>query len=148
MIIAIDPGVNGGMAWDSSGASCVKWTTLGDMYSRLYQLSQAPSQLSGGCVAYLEHVTSSPIMGKKACFTFGENFGEWKAMLYAAGIPTRLIKPQTWQRNIPGLSGKQGTARKKVLKEHAQQLFPNIKVTSMVQDALILLNYAKDDYNK
>ena len=28
-------------------------------------------------IAYLEHVTASPIMGKKACFTFGHNFGQW-----------------------------------------------------------------------
>ena len=111
MIIAIDPGVNGGMAYyDPAGAVVAsKWTVLGDVHDRL----ETACALADSPVAYLEHVTSSPIMGKKACFTFGHNFGQWEALLYSLRIKTILIKPQVWQKDIPNLSGKQGAARKK-----------------------------------
>ena len=145
MIIAIDPGVAGGIAWkkewDSPGAA--KWTSIGDMRSLLRGLlSEVPA--SESITAYLEHVTASPIMGKKACFTFGHNFGQWETLLYCLDIKTVLIKPQSWQRLIPNLSGKTGSARKKALKSHAERLFPSFKVTAANQDALLILNYITD----
>lgn len=146
MILAIDPGVAGGIAWqkewDEPGAA--KWTSIGDMRDLIRGLlSSVP--VKEETVAYLEHVTASPIMGKKACFTFGHNFGQWETLLYCLGVKTVLLKPQSWQRLIPNLSGKTGSARKKALKAHAERLYPRMKVTAANQDALLILNYVKEN---
>ncbi len=138
----VDPGVSGALAYDIQGCTtAVPWRDLGDMYYLLKGvLSKIPS--SDEPVAYLEHVTASPIMGKKACFTFGHNFGQWETLLFCLKVRTEMVKPQTWQRGIPGLSGA-GAVRKKALKNHASRLYPGERVTAATQDALLILNYAQ-----
>lgn len=126
------------MAYDiGQGAEVVAWGGIAKMQDELKSVLVC-------CVdppiAILEHVTSSPIMGKRACFTFGHNFGQWETLLFCHGIRTELVKPQTWQRGIPGLGA---SDRKKALKAHAARLFPTIKVTGWAQDALLILNYAQ-----
>ena len=142
ILIGVDPGVTGAIAYEIEGCTtAVPWNDVSDMYYLLKGvLSQVPS--SDEPVAYLEHVTASPIMGKKACFTFGHNFGQWETLLFCLKIRTELVKPQTWQRSIPGLTGT-GAVRKKALKNHAARLFPGERVTAATQDALLILNYAK-----
>ena len=141
-LFGVDPGVSGGVAYEIGGrVTAVPWRGMGGMYHSLKEvLSQVPS--SDEPVAYLEHVTSSPIMGKKACFTFGHNFGQWETLLFCLKIRTEMVKPQTWQREIPGLSGA-GAVRKKALKNHAARLFPGERVTAATQDAFLILNYAQ-----
>lgn len=145
-MIGIDPGVKGGMAYDLGyGPQVVAWGGIAKMHDELKQyLAVLPLEVTP--TACLEHVTSSPIMGKRACFTFGHNFGQWETLLFCLKIRSELVKPQTWQRGIPGLAGA-GDMRKRALKAHAARLFPDIKVTAATQDALLILNYAMDKKN-
>jgi crossover junction endodeoxyribonuclease RuvC len=49
-------------------------------------------------VAVVEKVSSSPQMGVKSAFSFGEGFGGVKFMLAALCIPVEFVRPQTWKK--------------------------------------------------
>lgn len=143
---AIDPGTSGAIAaglGDGKTFELLGWqnfTTITDV--RDFIIEKLDEHPTANPRVLLEHVHSSPGMGKKSAFTFGENFGEWKGLLCALRIPITLVKPQMWQRSIGGLKGKEGNVRKNVLKAHAQRIYPNEKITLKNADALLLLDYS------
>ena len=96
-LFGVDPGVTGAIAYEIEGCTtAVPWNDVSDMYYLLKGvLSQVPS--SDEPVAYLEHVTASPIMGKKACFTFGHNFGHECAGLFLYPLTTN----HCWHSGLP-----------------------------------------------
>ncbi len=137
-MIAIDPGTSGGMACHTGNiVEAVAFTTEGDAVRWLRAFEPDIT------VAWMEDVHSSPQMGVRSAFTFGRNFGFWSGALTAMGIPVRLVKPQVWQRGIPGLSGLQGTPRKAALKAEAQRRFPSMKITYATADAILMADWAR-----
>jgi Holliday junction resolvasome RuvABC endonuclease subunit len=89
------------------------------------------------CKAYLEQVHSSPQMGVKSAFTFGNGFGHLEMALTAAGIPFERVRPQVWQKAM----GCMTKGDKNVSKKRSQELFPQIKVTHAIADALLIASY-------
>ena len=71
-MIAVDPGVKRGMAYDvGSGPILTSWGGVAKMYEELETvLTVMKPPPNTAPVAYVEHVTASPIMGRKAAFTF------------------------------------------------------------------------------
>jgi hypothetical protein len=66
----------------------------------------------------------------------------WGAAV-AIGYKTTVLSPKAWQKEHPslGAKAKQTTTQwKNRLKDHAQILFPQIKVTLWNADALLLLD--------
>jgi hypothetical protein len=57
--------------------------------------------------------------------------------LTAAGIPFTRVRPQIWQKELNCLTGGQ----KNITKQRAQELFPSIKVTHAIADALLIAKY-------
>ena len=90
-----------------------------------------------GIHAYIEQVHSSPQMGVKSAFTFGNGFGHLEMALTAAGIPFTRIRPQVWQKELGCLT----KGDKNVSKRKAQELFPSMKVTHATADALLIAKY-------
>jgi hypothetical protein len=90
-----------------------------------------------GIHAYIEQVYSSPQMGVKSAFTFGNGFGHLEMALTAAGIPFARIRPQVWQKELGCLT----KGDKNVSKRKAQELFPSMKVTHATADALLIAKY-------
>lgn len=133
-IIGIDPGTNGGIAWITDGKPCVEKMpdTLQDLWELLRDVAS-----EGNCHAYIEQVHSSPQMGVKSSFTFGNRFGHLEMALTAAGIPFTRTRPQVWQKELGCLT----KGDKNVTKRMAQELFPNIKVTHSTADALLIATY-------
>jgi crossover junction endodeoxyribonuclease RuvC len=133
-IIGIDPGTNGGIAWITDGKPCVEKMpdTLQDLWELLRDIA-----VEGQCVAYLEQVHSSPQMGVVSSFTFGNGFGHLEMALTAAGIPFERVRPQVWQKAM----GCMTKGDKNVSKRKAQELFPQIKVTHAIADALLIASY-------
>ena len=143
-MIAVDPGVSGAMAYDvGNGPTVVPWGDVAQMHHELAQVLQVLLLEKNPPTAYMEDVSASPIMSKKGAFTFGHNFGQWETLFYCFNVRLELIKPQTWQKGIKGISGTTGPARKRALKAHAARLFPQFRVTEKTQDALLILNYVK-----
>ena len=133
-IIGIDPGTNGGIAWITGGKPCVEKMpdTLQDLWELLRDIASG-----GNCHTYIEQVHSSPQMGVKSAFTFGNGFGHLEMALTATGIPFTRIRPQVWQKELGCLT----KGDKNVTKRKAQELFPSLKVTHATADALLIAKY-------
>jgi hypothetical protein len=138
-IIGIDPGVNGGIAWITDGKPCVEKMpdTLQDLWELIVSISMNAEVGGTGIHAYIEQVSSSPQMGVKSAFTFGNGFGHLEMALTAAGIPFERVRPQVWQKAM----GCMTRGDKNVSKRKAQELFPQIKCTHAVSDALLIASY-------
>lgn len=48
----------------------------------------------------LEKVHSMPKQGVKSSFSFGMNYGVWRGILAASGLPWELVTPQAWQKGL------------------------------------------------
>jgi hypothetical protein len=135
-IIGIDPGTNGGIAW-TYGKS-VAYEKIPETIKDLFELfTDIVMDRDGDCRAYLEQVHSSPQMGVKSAFTFGNGFGHLEMGLTAAGISFSRIRPQVWQKDM----GCMTKGDKNVSKRKAQELFPDIKITHATADALLIMSY-------
>lgn len=134
MILGIDPGKGGGMAivglnvphtfkLDATEADIAEWLLSFDSAE----------------MAFIERVASSPQMGVKSAFTFGQGYGFLRGLLVAMKIPFQEVSPQKWQRAMGCLTG----GDKNVSKSRAQQLFPTTKVTHAIADALLIAEYGR-----
>lgn len=134
--VGIDPGKSGGVAWvDGLGLSALAKKTpasLGDIWD-LFKRGPRPAR------AVIEFVHSSPQMGVKSAFTFGEGYGAWLMALTAARIPYSVITPRRWQTALGCLSG----GDKNVTKARAQALFPALTITHAIADALLIAEYCR-----
>lgn len=145
-IIGIDPGANGGIAWIADGKPCVEKMpeTLQDLWDLVVSVS-LNAGTGGTCIkAYIEQVHSSPQMGVKSAFTFGNGFGHLEMALTAAGIPFERVRPQVWQKAL----GCMTKGDKNVTKKLASELFPSIKCTHNVSDALLIAHYGTKQHNQ
>jgi hypothetical protein len=135
-IIGIDPGTNGGVAWITDGKPCVE--KMPDTLQDLWELVLAAiDETYAMTFAYIKQVHSSPQMGVKSAFTFGNGFGHLEMALTAAGIPFERVRPQVWQKELGCLT----KGDKNVTKRKAQELFPGMKVTHATADALLIAHY-------
>jgi hypothetical protein len=139
--IGIDPGVNGGIAWISNGRPCAEKMpdTLPDLWELLVSISMNAGTGGTGIKAYLESVHSSPQMGVKSAFTFGNGYGHLEMALTAAGIPFDRVRPQVWQKAM----GCMTRGDKNVTKAKAAEMFPTIRVTHAIADALLIAEYGR-----
>jgi len=139
--IGIDPGKNGGIAWITDGRACVEKMpdTLQDLWELVQDIQRAnviwPDKAP--CRAYIEQVASSPQMGVKSAFSFGQGFGHLEMALTAAGIPFERVRPQVWQKSLGCMTG----GDKNITKRRAQELFPGHKITHATADALLIAHY-------
>jgi len=140
-IIGIDPGKSGGIVWITDGKPCVEKMpdTLQDLWELIVSISMNAGIGGTDIHAYIEQVHSSPQMGVKSAFTFGNGFGHLEMALTAAGIPFTRIRPQVWQKKL----GCMTKGNKNITKQKAQELFPGIKVTHAIADALLIATYGK-----
>jgi len=146
-IIGIDPGGSGGIAWITNGKACVEKMpeTLQDLWELMQDIAtngtptERLSKAVHGCKAYIEQVHSSPQMGVKSAFTFGNGFGHLEMALTAAGIPFERVRPQVWQKALGCMTG----GDKNVSKRKAQELFPNLKCTHATSDALLIAEFGR-----
>ena len=144
-IIGCDPGKSGAIAWITDGKPCVEKMpeTLQDLWDLIQDIRAVSSPPLGigttSAMAYIEQVSSSPQMGVKSAFTFGNGFGHLEMALTAAGIPFERVRPQVWQKAM----GCMTKGDKNVSKAKAQELFPSMKCTHAISDALLIAEYGR-----
>ena len=137
--IGIDPGKSGGICFlmddDIRSFKCPETTP--DMTEELILAKDIRK-----CTAIVEKVWSFPGQGVKSVFSFGYNYGLWIGILSALKIPYILVPPNKWIKyySVPKLERKD---RKNYLKQLAQQMYPNHKITLYNADAILLANYLK-----
>ena len=137
--IGIDPGMSGGIAFvPEHGAAWAEKMpeTLRDLWDLLNPYGSSDDYQ---VFAIFEKVHSMPGQGVSSSFKFGQGFGHLEMALTAAKIPFTYARPQAWQKHMQCLTG----GDKNVSKQRAQQLFPHIKVTHAIADALLIAEYGK-----
>jgi crossover junction endodeoxyribonuclease RuvC len=147
-IIAMDPGLSGGIAVSRFGKTeCYAMPeTQGDLLALVRDIRTAAAVEGGDIVCVVEEV--SGFAGKaqpgSAMFRFGEHFGFIKGVIQASEIRLVLVRPQVWQKGF-GLGTASACASKTIwknkLKAEAQRRFPHLTVTLKTADALLILEY-------
>lgn len=142
--IGVDPGKSGAIAFVTDGWS-EPWfvknnETLTDLVDTVRDSLKNGS--TSDTFAVIEKVHSSPQMGVRSAFTFGESYGQLTALLVALGIPYEVIRPQLWQKSMQCLTG----GDKNITKAKAQALYPKMKITHANADALLIATYCKRNF--
>ena len=141
-IIGIDPGASGGIVvlCDGRTAAYKMPATERDVWQLLAEHEPA--------TCYIEKVSSSPQMGVVSAFKFGRSVGLLHMAAIAAGLRVEFVTPQKWQRALGlivkgrGL-GQDDTSKKNRNKARAQELYPALKVTHAIADALLIAEYGR-----
>ncbi len=139
--IGIDPGINGGIATiNNNFVQAYKMPqTIRDLWELIHEIKSTAELENYSITAALESVWSSPQMGVKSAFTFGNGFGHLEMALTALGVPYERVRPAVWQKAMGCLT----KGDKNVSKRRAQELFPALKVTHAIADALLIAEFAR-----
>jgi hypothetical protein len=152
--ITIDPGVNGGIAWDSAQlASCMGMpgsdTEIAEEIQRIAEMDDVLLRIRPGIKCIIEDVPK--FVGKalpgSTIFPLAFNCGLVRGIAISLRMPVILVRPQDWQKHFRlGTKGDtSGTTEwKNRLKAEAQRRYPHLKVTLKTADALLLLAYAQE----
>jgi len=160
LIVGIDPGKSGGIAWQFKGgqvgtipmpeaeAEIVSFfQELGEGAREPESHANPPGKMWGHMdgVAFIEKVggfIGKPQPGSRM-FAFGKNTGVIMGALYAAKFRIIEVPPTKWQKLL-GLAGIDAKKRKAEFKNRAHQLFPALgkSITLKTADALLIFEYA------
>lgn len=97
--MGIDPGGKGVIATQKDGVFSHFFIEDNDLY-QLSEIIAKIRQESPNIVCVMEEVHAIFGSSAKATFSFGEIFGELKALLAANNIPFVLIQPKEWQKEM------------------------------------------------
>lgn len=139
LICGIDPGASGGIACiTDNGAWAYKMPeTPHDLVEHLCSMKNLSGDRS--IVCYLEKVHAMPKQGVTSTFKFGEGFGVIQGVLAALKFRLELVTPQKWQTALGCRTG----GDKNVSKRKAQELFPDLRITHAIADALLIAEYGR-----
>ncbi len=126
MILGIDPGNTGAIAWLSTEGHLIEVHDLpvvkgsGLIEAVLVDMIRARSDVHH---AWIERVASSPQMGVVSAFNFGMGYGKIKGVLAACGIPLTEVTPAKWKGALRLSSDKSAS------RARAAQLWPGLAGT-------------------
>jgi len=133
-VLGIDPGQNGAVAVILDNMSAVVFrmpSTERDIFDLFCRIKEEYAPI----MCYIEDVHAMPRQGVASTFKFGKNYGFLRGVLTALEIPFDGIRPVAWQRRIRFSS----KGNKKLAKQKAQNLFPNVAdITEQTADALLI----------
>ena len=146
-IVAVDPGVNGGIAVFTPSEGTTELHKMPPTDWDVVNLIKSIHMNAGRVILYLEE---PPLFAGKSIP--GSAIGKlmWNTgILYGAAIgmgwEVHRVKPAIWMKAHPvGTKGERtSTQWKNVLKARAAELFPSVDVTLWNADALLILDAAK-----
>ncbi len=149
LFIGIDPGVSGGIAVIGDSGYVIathKMPATGrDLIDLLAPYSDdTPGFEPVACIEKVNpgvfgHGKAGMKMGVVSAFTFGRNVERAHMALLAQRIPYDEVLPVKWQTTL----GCRSKGDKNVTKARAQQLFPHVKVTHAIADALLIAEFCR-----
>jgi hypothetical protein len=145
MLAAFDPGKSGGAAYyDGSEIFLFPFRTESTYLEVMQGFDRKTKALVEDVPSFVSGATSN-----SSSFKLGYNMGFIMGALRAYSFSVDLIGPKIWQKGSVGLKPKQGyTERKRILKDNAIRLYPNIKgITNATADALLILHYGIKRHN-
>jgi len=150
VIIGIDPGLDGGIAildgWSIELLETVPTETKGGFIKRQVDAQKLGNILRAypDAVCYLERVASRPGQGVGSVFSFGDTYGCIRGVLGALNIPTYMVAPQTWKKELK-ISSKEDSL--KAIKE----LYPDLqwrKKDHNLAEAILIAMYGMKEREK
>lgn len=166
LYIGVDPGVNGGIAVVDETAAAVRVWKMPDTNRDMVVIFDEIKEL-GECRAMVEKIVAAPRSmvtekclrcghtwstskarnSPKSMLVQGTNYGLILGGLIAANIPTEHVTASVWQRRFSLIFSRDQnltiTQKKNKHKQCAQYLFPEIKITHYVSDALLIADYCR-----
>ncbi len=143
-VMGVDPGAGGGVAViDGEGSPLYAWgfspkkTEWETAYVLIAAFRYFAPEEHGNC--FMEKVGYMPHDGGKGSFTFGLITGFLRGVLVSSAFEPKSVYPMLWQSRLKCLS----RGNKNVTKRKAQQLFPGVKVTHAIADALLIAEYGR-----
>ena len=138
--IGIDPGTSGGAAMLDAEGSHVDAFKFKDMTD--HDIADALREWAGfeNVKCLIEKVHAMPKQGVSSTFNFGRNFGFLVGCLTVLEIPFDFVTPNTWQKALQC----QTKGNKNVTKAKAQRIFPKLKITHALADALLIAVYCRN----
>lgn len=153
-IIAIDPGASGGIIY-SSYEGIIETFKMPKTPGARKDLLQELVARGGDSVCYIEQVggyvprrgADGKMQGQpgSAMFVFGYGVGYLHGVLSGLNCSMVEVAPKAWQKvhNFGSKGGLSDSDWKAKLRVKAEQLFPHVKMTNYLADALLILNYAR-----
>lgn len=135
----IDNGASGAIAVLNEDGTLYRVDPTPPTDAELFQLMHAIANVGPPSFAILEFAQSFPKMGTSSAFNYGKGYGAMQMALYALSVPFDIVVPRKWQAAMSCLSG----GDKNITKRRAQQLFPAVKVTHAIADALLMAEYGR-----
>lgn len=136
IVLGIDPGISGASVFMASRHKLIHQKhDCSEHDLAQFILSNAGLQT----YAFIEKVASRPGQGVRAMFTFGQSYGFLRGMLVALDVAFEEVSPQRWQKAMGCRTG----GDKKISYARAQQLFPHIKITHKIADAILIAEYGR-----
>jgi hypothetical protein len=146
IIIAVDPGKKGSFAVtqkaDLSDLKAFKLTTLTDWIAHLSPFTSFKYKLQTKVLVEEVPKTTGSFVPSHTAATLHRNFGELIGAARGLGLSVQTVRPQEWQKGLPGLKGLTGPARKRQLRDLATSRFPHLKPTLQTADALLIAAWA------
>jgi len=138
-IMAIDPGINGGIAW--TDGEVVRCAPMPEGMTVQTEFIWSLATEHGCKTAIVEQVgTYQPGNSGPAAATFARHCGNLDAILYCYGISTVKVLPKKWMASI-GTMPKDKQERKRAIKEAMARRYPHLSVTLKTADALGMLTW-------
>lgn len=153
LIIGIDPGTSGGVCeiWPDGKIELCNTPEREEFVDFIDEARQNAS-LNGHKLMFVMELVGGFIAGNPApgssMFRMGEGYGFLQGVIAAKRLPLHLVRPQIWQKGIPGTQGVKGPDRKRALKAHACRIHPEVKITLKTCDALLIALWAKANLDK
>ena len=145
IIVAIDPGVNGGICWSVDGepVTCEK---MPGTDVEVCQLIADLSFKAKDVELFLEEPSTAgygPMIPASSIARLAQNFGILYGAAVAMGWRIHRVKPQAWQAaHSLGKKKDHGKGWKAHLRARAAELFPTVDVTLWNADALLIYDAA------
>lgn len=144
-VMGIDPGVKGGVAVLAANGRAVFLRALApsmpeDDVVLLVRDAAVALWREGGTTCYFEKVQHITGDGAKGSHTFGYVKGLLRGCVKSRGVSVRDVYPLMWQSRLNCVSG----GDKNVTKRKAAELFPDVRMTHAVADALLIAQYGRE----
>jgi len=146
-VIAIDPGVNGGICYDMDGQVCCEPMpeTECELVDRLRELRCAKNLIVA--IEDVPKYCGRNLHESRVAVLF-RNFGVCIGAALSHGLGIRFYRPQDWQSKVGiagALKGLKYDSRKKMLRQRAQELYPHLEITAKTADAVLIYHAAKKE---
>jgi hypothetical protein len=143
-VMGVDPGVAGGVAvLDQHGGVAFVRGLRSDMTEdevlEILRFAATALLKCGGWECYFEKVQHMTGDGAQGSHTFGYIKGLMRGALKSRGVHLYDVPPQLWQTKLECMTG----GNKNISKKRAVELFPGIKMTHAIADALLIATYGR-----